>query len=131
MSGLRRNGFRDQPERFTSNEIVKQGGGQPYPTLNLSPWRLQLLAHSNLAMKAIFASNSMLDLTGPFLRRVMGGWIMQAAVMMDEVFTRRNVLRPADIKGFGELGVLKQFLKGVITVLRNLWFTFLMLKISR
>lgn len=40
----------------------------------------------------------MLDLTGAFLRRVMGGWIAQAAVMLDEVFTRSSVLRP--IKGF-------------------------------
>lgn len=43
----------------------------------------------------------------------MGGWITQAAVMMDEVFTRRSVLRT--IKSFGELGVLKQFLEGIIT----------------
>lgn len=70
-------------------------------------------------MNAILVSNSILDLTGAFLRRVMGGWITQAALMLDEVFTRSSVLRP--IKGFGKLAVLKQFLRAIFqTVLRNL-----------
>lgn len=37
----------------------------------------------------------------------------QAAVMMDKEFTRAGVLRPADIKGCGELAALKWFLEDV------------------
>lgn len=97
---MRRNGLRDRPERFNSNEIVQVRLWPPLSHINLSPSRLQLLVLSNLPMKVTFASNFMVDLTGEFLRRVMGGCIAQAALMMDEEFTRRCVLRPVDVKGF-------------------------------